>query len=216
MQTISPSTDTLIFDLGGVILNIDHEAAVRAFAQVGRTSLQQTRTILEASSVFQDLETGSTSPESFLNILQKLFPCRPSTGDLTWAWNQILLDFPADRISWLKKLRKKFRLFLLSNTNALHVEAFNLILQKQHGIPDIAELFDKVYYSHEMGTRKPQDAIFRQVIDENKLSPETCLFLEDTQENIEAARRNGLKTIAVERNKPNYKAIFSQFPAEPL
>ncbi|MCS6833926.1 MAG: HAD-IA family hydrolase, partial [Flammeovirgaceae bacterium] len=116
------------------------------------------------------------------------------------AWNAMLLDIPAERLQLLGELQKKKKIFLLSNTNAIHKEAFDKKLQ-QHGYSTLDVFFEKAYYSHLVGDRKPNASIFERVLQENQLNPQTTLFIDDTYQHIAGAKSVGLQTIHLQAPK---------------
>jgi len=111
----------------------------------------------------------------------------------------MLLDFPVRRLQLLQQLRLYYDLFLLSNTNEVHEEAFNGILMRQHGIPNLGVFFDKVYLSHRVGMRKPDPEIFRRVLTDNQLKPEHTLFIDDSPQHIAGAKEAGIQAIYLEK-----------------
>lgn len=186
--------DAIIFDLGGVLLNLDHEAPVRAFAGLGIPNFEAFYSKAVQSTLFTDLETGRISPQTFRERLREYLPLQISDERLDEAWNSILLDFRPGSIRFLEQLKEKRRTFLLSNTNAIHHAVFSNRLRENHGYSDIGELLEKAYYSHEMGKRKPDPAIFEYVIKESQLNVKSTLFIDDTDEHILAAQKLGLQT----------------------
>ena len=115
------------------------------------------------------------------------------------AWNSLLLDLPPERVELLKKLRENYRLFLLSNTSSIHITQVNKILEATTGIEKLDDLFEKVYYSYDMGLMKPDPAIYLQVLKEQGLEAEETLFLDDNADNIAAASKLGIDTIHVQK-----------------
>ncbi len=186
--------DAIIFDLGGVLLNLDHDAPVRAFAGLGIPNFEELYSKAVQSTLFTDLETGEISPQTFREKLREYLPLQISDERLDEAWNSILLDFRPGSIRFLEQLKEKRRTFLLSNTNAIHHAVFSNRLRKNHGYSDIGELLEKAYYSHKMGKRKPDPAIFEYVIMESQLNAKSTLFIDDTEEHILTAQKLGLQT----------------------
>lgn len=133
--------------------------------------------------------------EEFLAQMQQHVPEGVTHEQIIAAWNAMLLDFPLQRLQLLQQLRQHYNLYLLSNTNAIHLEAFNRLLQESRGIPSLGSFFDKAYYSHLMGHRKPDKESYLMVMEENGLLPEETLFIDDTLPNIEGAKAVGLQTI---------------------
>ncbi len=185
----------LIFDLGGVILNLDYGATDRAFAALGVPDFGQQFSQLKQNAFFDDWETGRTDRETWLRTMCEACGGGVTDAQVTEAWNAMLLDFPLRRLQLLQQLRNQYDLFLLSNTNEIHEEAFNRILKDATGLPGLGVLFDKVYYSHRIGLRKPDAAPFRRILEENGLQPEHTLFIDDSPQHIAAAQALGIRTI---------------------
>jgi putative hydrolase of the HAD superfamily len=185
--------EAVILDLGGVLLNLDYKKTEDAFKALGISHFAQLFTQHHAGQLFTDFETGKISPGDFIRSLKKESDKELNAEQVIGAWNAMLLDFPAERIALLKKLRGRFPLFLLSNTNAIHLPAFNQKLKGEYGIPSLDRLFDKAYYSHLIGLRKPFLAAYQTVIEENNLDPAATVFVDDTPGNVEAAEKAGLQ-----------------------
>lgn len=185
----------IIFDLGGVILNIDYQATYKAFSDLGVADFTSLYSQFKGNKLFDDLETGRVSTEEFLTAMLQHTPEGTTVQQIIDAWNAMLLDFPLRRLQLLQQLRQHYNLYLLSNTNAIHLAAFNKILEDSRGIPSLAEFFDKTYYSHLIGYRKPDKESYQLVLDENGLKPEETLFIDDTLLNIEGATAVGVQTI---------------------
>lgn len=182
---------TLIFDLGGVILNLDQERTFRAFMHLGA----QLENINQESTLFNDFETGRIDAETFRQYFLSVFNGTITNQQIDHAWNAMLLDLPAERITMLRDLRKRFKLFLLSNTNSIHIDSFNEYLAQYHPELDWMGLFDKVYYSYEIGHRKPDKSIYEYVLNEQGLGAGECIFIDDSKTNLAGAREAGLHTI---------------------
>lgn len=190
----------LLFDLGGVLLNIDYERPVAAFrALAGGAGTELAFQQRAQAPLFDAYETGRLTDADFRAGLRALYPALSHTADdeLDAAWNAILLDLPVARVALLRELRQAgYRLLLLSNTNALHRAAFDTIIRRAHDLPDsLAALFDQVYYSHEIGHRKPDASAFQFVLADQGLAPEQVLFIDDSPQHIAAARALGLTAI---------------------
>ena len=185
----------IIFDLGGVILNIDISLTARAFESLGLDNFGMHYSQAHVSTLFNDLEIGRVSEQEFVDKMKSVLPEGTTDQQVIDAWNALLLDYPVARLQLLQQLRNHYDLFLLSNTNAIHMKAFNKILERERGIPSLAAFFDKTYYSHLMGCRKPEPEAWQMVLDENGLKPEHTLFIDDTLPNVEAARALGIQSV---------------------
>ncbi len=179
--------ETLIFDLGGVIINLDTQATYRAFL---RHNPQITPEILH-HDVPVRYETGLISDAQFRDEVRGLVSPHLSDSEIDEAWNAMILDIPAWRIEMLQQLRNNHQVMLLSNTNAIHIRRVEEEVLP-HGLESIEELFDQTYYSYKMKKRKPNTDIYEQVIAENSLNPEKTLFIDDNPHNITGARDAGL------------------------
>ena len=188
MENIS----TIIFDLGGVIMDIDVKKTLNAFSGLGLKNVHEYFGHGFAASFFSDHEAGRITDEEFLQEIKKLLGGEVSDEAVIEAWNALLLRFPPERIALLTALKSRYRLFLFSNTNAIHQEKFNEIY-RQSFPGELDALFEKAYYSHSLGQRKPDTAGFEHIIKENGLDPKHTLFVDDALMNVEGAIKAGLK-----------------------
>ena len=189
----------IIFDLGGVILNIDFNEATNAFKALGIENFDSYFNQYHANPLFKKLELGAVE-ESFYDDLRKAALIDASNESIDTAWNAMLLDFPAKKIEFLKELSTQYRLFLFSNTNAIHHAAFLQKFRLQFGY-DFDGLFEKAYYSHLIGYRKPEIKAFQFVLNDSKLEPGETLFIDDTLPNVEAANKAGINGLLLERDE---------------
>jgi FMN phosphatase YigB (HAD superfamily) len=178
----------IIFDFGDIFINLDKEATLKALAKFGIHEIGK-----ESMKVAYRYEEGKISTEDFVAFFSRQL--KITKNDLIVAWNAILLDFPKDRLAFLKKLAesKKYRLFLLSNTNDLHISW----IQNDWGeelYNEFKDCFEQFYLSHEINFRKPNTEIYQFVLNENKLKADETFFIDDTKENTDAAERLGIKT----------------------
>lgn len=185
----------IIFDLGGVILNIDFKQTELAFAKLGIGNFNAYYTLQTSVPLFYDLEVGSITPEMFYNKLREILELPLKDEEIKNAWNALLLDFPPERIEWLKKIKNKYHTYLLSNTNQIHYDAFMQLYKEQIGNGTLNDCFIKTYYSHEIKLRKPSKECFEFVLQKENLIAAETLFIDDLLPNIEGAKQAGLKTI---------------------
>lgn len=184
----------IIFDLGGVLLNIDYKRVVKAFESLGFHDFEQWYNQKEQITLFDLLETGEIGAQAFRDNLKKNLKQFVSDDALDAAWNSILLDLPQERVSLLKNVKQHYRCFLLSNTNEIHIATFTEQFKQEFGVGAFEGLFEKVYYSSQMGMRKPHKATFLKVIKDNGLVPAETLFIDDSYQHIEGAMKAGLQT----------------------
>lgn len=187
----------VIFDLGGVLLNLDINKTLNAYKAMGLRNIEDMFRIGHASSFFKQYEVGSISDEEFIRSIATLEGNTGSLQQISDAWNALLLDFPIDRVNWLKQLKNKYRLFLFSNTNAIHLVEFQRRFKEDHGF-EMDGLFEKAYYSHVVKIRKPDAAAYELVLNENKLLPAETVFIDDALINVEAANKVGIRGIHLE------------------
>ncbi len=182
----------IIFDFGGVILNLDYQRTTTAFQKLGVKDFAESYSQLEQDELFDRFERGEISPAIFRDGLRSAFLHSVSDEQLDRAWNAMLLDLPSVRLELLRKLGTEKRISLLSNTNEIHVESFEAALKRDHGLDDLSGLFEKVYYSCRTGMRKPETRIFEMVLREQGYSASETLFIDDSPQHIEGARKAGL------------------------
>jgi FMN phosphatase YigB (HAD superfamily) len=183
----------IIFDLGGVILNIDFKKTEAAFKLLGWDSFSDYISQFHISDLFESYETGQIDDLDFVEGISALMGKAANNEHIIEAWNALLLDFPPERIALLKKIKGSFRTFLLSNTNAIHLREFQERLHNNEGVY-LEDLFEKAYYSHVVKMRKPNAEIFELVLRENNLDPAETLFIDDTASNFPEAQKLGIHT----------------------
>ncbi len=183
----------LIFDFGGVIYQIDFERQKKSFSDVGIVGFEKLYSQALQNSLFSDLETGKISEDIFREKLIGLIGKIIAKSRVDELWNSILIDYFHDKIGLLQKLKSKYRLMLLSNTNKIHYSFYTGQFLTRYGY-DFNDLFDKTYWSFKIGMRKPDREIFDKVIAENGLTRENALFIDDTVQNTESAEKYGLSS----------------------
>lgn len=185
----------IIFDFGGVLFDIDYRITEEAFSNL----LGKEFSFKKAPGLKRILlqyETGKINTETFIWNIQK--HCGPTVQgrDVMKAWNRMLLSFPKERIDFLLELRKKYKVFLLSNINELHAGFVDRYVKKNYTLTDWQKLcFDKVYYSHIIQMRKPTKSIYRFVLKDAGIKADESLFIDDLAENIRGAKAVGLQAI---------------------
>ena len=178
----------IIFDLGGVILNIDYEQTANAFKKIGIKNFNDIYSQAKQGKVFDKLETGEITPEEFREYIKEIVPSL-QLSDIDKSWNAMLLDLPVQRINLLKELKKKYRLFLLSNTNEIHIKCFRKIIESSYGENIFDSIFEHQYYSSDIGLRKPNADCFQYVLEKNGLEASETLFIDDSIQHVEGARK---------------------------
>lgn len=183
--------DTIIFDLGGVILDISPAETERRFAELGITVTHEMFHITPDKNPFTQLEKGTIGHEQFFNGVRESFNTDLTDEQIRYAWDGMLLPWTAERIKLIQELKKHYRILLLSNTNSVHYETYTNSFMKQFGFP-FEELFHECYVSHEMGCRKPTQEIYSQLISRSHIDPSRALFIDDTLLNIEGCEKAGI------------------------
>lgn len=205
---VTTETEAIIFDLGGVLINLDYQLTSKAFIDLGLTDFDATYSQLQQTDLFDRFETGAISSFHFINRLLDQLPQGTSGNKVVHAWNAMILDFPLERLEWLLKLKQQKSIFLLSNTNTLHMEAVRRSLEKTVGHKRLEDYFETVYLSCEMGMRKPDPAIFSRVCQEQGLNPAKTVFIDDSPQHVEGAATIGLKAIHLKPGE-SVQSLFS-------
>lgn len=190
----------IIFDLGGVIINLDIPKTISEFNKLSNQPFESIYNQLQQTPVFDLFDKGQITEKDFFIELKKALQNDVTDEALLFAWNAMLLDFPKHRLELLSKLKPNYRLFLLSNTNESHVLEFEKTLFVSHGHQNLETFFEKVYYSCRMNQRKPNADIFESVLNENNLIAEETLFIDDSPQHVEGALTLGIKAMLLEKN----------------
>ena len=189
----------IIFDLGGVILNLDYSKTVIEFQKLGLLNFEKLYSQKKQSSVFDDFEKGRINANDFISSINKFYGLNINKTAFTMAWNAMLLDIPKERVNYIRELKKDFKIFLLSNTNEIHIKKFESDLRKSNNLKDFQNCFDKIYYSSNMGMRKPDMECFKKVINEHGLKPDETLFIDDSIQHVNGAKRVGIKAMLLKK-----------------
>lgn len=205
---INNSKEAIIFDLGGVLLNLDYDLTEKAFISLGMSNFGESYSQLKQTQLFDRYEIGEISSFHFVNRLLDLLPQGTTANQVVHAWEAMILDFPAERLRFLEELSGKYRLFLLSNTNDLHIDAVRRSLEKAVGHRNLEQYFEKTYFSSAIGMRKPDSKIFEFVCSENNLDPATTIFIDDSPQHIEGAKSIGIEVVLLEKNQEVFELPF--------
>ena len=180
----------IIFDLGAVILNINYQNTIDEFTKLGVKNASTFYSKKVQTNLFNQIEKGMISSNEFLKALQKETN-NANIAQVEQAWNAMLLDLPEKRLQLIKNLKNNHIIYLLSNTNAIHIDAFKKQLGNKKWLA-FCELFDKMYLSHELGLRKPDIQIFEYILKEQKLKAEEVFFIDDSPQHIAGAKKLGI------------------------
>lgn len=202
------NVDTIIFDLGGVILNLDYQKTIDAFNKLGVKDFEKLYTQANQIDLFNRYETGQISSQHFVNLLLPYLPVGTTPNKIVHAWNAMILDFPLQRMQLLEKLQNKYTLYLLSNTNDIHLQEVNRSLARTTD-KKLNSYFTKAYYSHEIQLRKPHAEIFDFVCKENKLNPHKTIFIDDTIGHVEGSIKAGLQGVHLTKGQ-TIESLFNE------
>jgi putative hydrolase of the HAD superfamily len=180
----------IIFDLGAVILNINYQNTIDEFTKLGVNNATTFYSKKVQTNLFNQIETGIISSNEFLKALQKETK-NANIKQVEKAWNAMLLDLPEERLQLIKKQKKNHAIYLLSNTNAIHIDAIKKQLGNRKWLA-FCKLFDRMYLSHELGLRKPNVKIFEYILKEQKLKAEEVFFIDDSPQHIAGAKKIGI------------------------
>jgi putative hydrolase of the HAD superfamily len=184
----------IILDLGRVILKINMDNTIIAFKEFGFPQLDELDIVFSRYPFFMQFELGLISAEQFISDINKTTGNNLSDESILEAWNSMIGEYYEDTIPLIQQLGKKYRMFLLSNTNELHENEYNNRLKKDYGIANLSVIFEKVYYSHTLHLSKPDPLIFKFVMNENQLVAGETLFIDDILVHIESAAKLGIRT----------------------
>ncbi len=188
----------IIFDLGGVILDLDFERMAQQFYKMGIQDFEDYFTLKKQVDFFEDLELGQITPAEFCERLRKESKVDIDNVSIENAWNLILSDFSLERMNFLENISSKYKLFLFSNTNIIHAKCFEKRCFEQTG-KTLDSYFDQVFYSHGLHLRKPNVVAFEKVLEHSGLQASETLFIDDNAANIAAAQKAGIQTIHLQK-----------------
>lgn len=195
--------DTIIFDFGDIFINLNKQGTISGLQKLG---MKEWNSEMDRLNLL--FETGDVSYDDFISGFQNELP-NASIEEILEAWNAVLADFPSYRLDFLKELSKKYRLFLLSNTDSIHISTF----EKRSGISfytDFYNCFEKVYFSFDMGLRKPDPKIYQFLLDKHNLVPENTLFVDDKTENTDSAARLGINVWNLQVGKEDVIDLYKK------
>ena len=192
-----PDVDFFVFDLGNVIIDIDYNRTFQLIKSMIPQSLHNRVDTFYQTDFHQAYEKGWIDSPAFRNEVRAYFHQDWSDSEVDGLWNSLLGKIPAYRIDLIKKLKQNHRVGVLSNTNEIHIQGVNAILQAEFQLDNFHSLFDRVFYSHEMGMAKPSEEIYRQLVMELDTQPEKILFFDDLKVNVEGAKDVGIQAVQV-------------------
>ncbi len=195
LEPMLSGVEYIIFDFGNILIDLDIPLAWSQLQQLAGPQYAILSEKWKSDGVFEQYETGALTTDAFLNTLRDDLPEGVSLSAITQAWNSMLIGIPAHRLEMLLRLRRRYRVFLLSNTNALHLEWVYSHLHRDLGVSDFdVRYFDQTFYSHLLGLRKPDREIYEHVLQTIHAAPEKTLFIDDLPENLVEPAKMGIRT----------------------
>lgn len=198
--------NTIIFDLGGVLMDLDKQACIDAFKELGYENIEKLLGAYSQQGEFLELEEGKIGIDQFHKAVRHAIGKAVSDEDIDSAFCKFLINVPTYKLDMLLKLKKRYQVFMLSNTNPIMFDSKIPEIFSKQGLT-INDYFDRFYLSYKMGMTKPNPEIFRQMIEESGIVPEDTLFLDDSRSNVDAAALFGFKTYMAAPNE-NFNHIF--------
>jgi len=201
----------IIFDYGNVIFAIDFKIAQNAFQKLGITDIENFFAHKGHNQLFDDFETGAITPAQFRTGI-RIAAHKPDLTDeqIDAAWNSLLIGTMQENHELLLHVKAKYRTFLLSNNNEIHYDWIINYLKTTFNLNNYDEYFEKAYFSQHMKLRKPHTDIFEQVLRENNLNPAETLFIDDSPQHIEGAKKVGLNTLLMTEKPENLEAFLKE------
>ncbi len=196
----SSKIKNIIFDLGGVLLNINPLLSLIELEKISGLSKDELMVRFVNEKIFEKFDSGRLNPIQFRSELCRILNCKVSDSEIDRAWNKLLLDFPQHRVDLLKQLRKNYRVFLLSNTNSIHLDQYSHDFYEKYGF-HMTELFEKLFFSHEIGLHKPDTGIYTYLLHHADIEASESVFFDDSSANIEAAGKMGIAGIHINGGK---------------
>jgi putative hydrolase of the HAD superfamily len=198
---MSTKIKNIIFDLGGVVLDIDENNVYKELEKMGLTTSELSHS-KEFMDIMSKFDTGIYTAPTFRKKVKAFIGQEKMTDQRFDAiWNAMLLDIPRERIEAIEKVKKHYKIFLMSNTNVIHYDLYVRDLQLRFGYNEFDALFDKSYFSFAEHLEKPDPRFFELILDHEGLLPEETLFIDDTEANIKVAKKLGIRTYHISRDE---------------
>jgi FMN phosphatase YigB (HAD superfamily) len=195
VNRIPDRINTLIFDLGGVIVDLAPERTLTEFATLADKPVPEILEMYTNHASFPAYETGRIGVEEFRNSVRNMFDVDVSDAEIDRCWNAMLVGIPPEKLTMLTRLKKHFTTLVLSNTNSIHLTYINEVILKGQ---ELDAYVHRAHYSHLVGMRKPDREIFEYILNAHSLVPEQTLFMDDNADNIRAAKALGIEALLIE------------------
>lgn len=191
----------LLLDFGEVLISLNPESTSRALE-----ALWPSAELGEEKELFAQYERGQLGSDQFLDLLGAFYPRRVSKRQLAEAWNALLLDVPKEKMEWLHRWKRRYSLYLVSNTNDLHLQAIRQSMGPW-GWKDFTSCFDHLFFSHELGFAKPEAEFYQGVLETIDRPAHECLMVDDKPENLVGAELLGIRTILYVKNETSFEEV---------
>ena len=192
-----PDVDFLIFDLGNVIIDIDYNRTFQLIKSMVPETMFTKVELFYHTDFHKNYEKGLIDSPTFRDEVRNYFEQSWTDSEVDQLWNSLLGKIPAYRIELVQKLKKNYQVGVLSNTNEIHIQGVNELLKTEYGMDNFDSVFDRVFYSHEMGLAKPSEEIYRKMVSELGTTPEKVLFFDDLKANVDGAKAVGINAVQV-------------------
>lgn len=200
---------TIIFDLGGVIIDLDVDRTITGFSALSGFSPEKVKEIYNSHPIFHEFEKGLVTESGFREVVRSLFHSEGVSDDnVDEIWNGMLLSIPLQRLELMSHLKENYNVMILSNTNSIHIrQMYSNILPGVAGVSSFDPFVHKAYYSHEIKMRKPDAEIYQYVLDDYDLKAEETVFLDDNPDNVKGAGKLGIQV----KHITDTKMLFNLF-----
>ena len=198
----------IILDLGGVLFDLSYENTVEEFRKLG---LSDAFSKANQIDIFDQIEEGKISQSEFFDGINTLCGSNHNHEVIKKAWNIMLLGMPKKRLELLVLLKQKYRLFLYSNTNQIHIEKVWETLEEQLDIKNLNKHFEAVYLSNDLGIRKPKPEGFKYIMENNQLKGHETLFIDDSPQHVEGALKANIKAEWLDLEKEDIHQMLKRF-----
>lgn len=192
--------NNIIFDFGGVIIDLDFSRTEEAFRKLGIADFMGVGNQGVGGDLYIKFEKGLITPTEFRSELKRRAGRDIPDFLLDDAWNALLLDIPVQRIKMLERLKAKYNIMLLSNSNQIHYDYYNMRLQQQHGYSSLDRIFHQTFFSFNMKLYKPDEGIYWEMIRTSGIIPEESVFIDDNEVNLVGAAKTGLQVLHSPQN----------------
>ncbi len=197
------SIKNIVFDLGNVLLDLHLNKTEEAFRELLQEDFEDAYIKYEADRLFERLEIGKLSAFEFVKGMRSATEVPLNDDEIIDGWNALLGDLPQARLDLIKELSADYKVYLLSNTNAIHIDWLGEYLEENRGISltDFTNMFEKHYFSYELQLRKPHAAIYKHLLEDAAINPAETLFIDDREDNTTGAEQLGIQTLLFDPNQ---------------